>query len=78
MVRTTVAADESDLARLRQEATRRGVTLSVVLAEAVAAAAAALRETRRPRFGLGASGVGAAAQAQAHPQEPYETEQPRG
>lgn len=71
--RTTVAARSEDLAVLREEARRRGVTLSVVLSEAVTEAADALREQRRPRFALGRSGVGAARAAAASPDEPIES-----
>lgn len=68
--RTTVAAKAEDLVVLREEARRRGVTLSVVLSEAVTQAADALRAQRRPRFGLGRSGAGAARAAAASPDEP--------
>ncbi len=71
--RATVAARNEDLAVLREEAARRGVTLSVVLSEAVTQAADALREQRRPRFGLGRSGVGAARASSASPDEPVES-----
>lgn len=71
--RTTVAAEAADLALLREEAQRRGVSLTTVLAEAVAAAAAQLRETRRPRVGLGRSGIGAARLAAERPDEPLES-----
>lgn len=57
----------------REEARRRGVTLSVVLSEAVTEAADALREQRRPRFALGRSGVGVARAAAASPDEPVES-----
>lgn len=75
--RTTVAADADDLALLRDEAKRRGVTLSVVLREAVSMQAATLRARHRPRIGLGRSGVGAARAAADHPDEPYEAEASR-
>jgi hypothetical protein len=56
MRRTTVSAAADALATLEAEAQRRGVPLTVVLAEAVEEKAAALRRERRPRLGLGASG----------------------
>lgn len=70
--RTTVTADAEDLAVLRDEARRRGVSLSTVLREAVSHQAAALRRRRRPRTGIGHSGLGAARAAAEHPDEPYE------
>lgn len=60
-VRTTVSADAADLDTLRAEATRRGVSLSDVLAEAVTEKAGSLRQRRRPRVGLGRSHDGLAA-----------------
>jgi hypothetical protein len=59
--RTTVTANVEDLDTLRSEATRRGVPLNVVLAEAVSEKAGALRRRRRPRVGLGRSGDGRSA-----------------
>jgi hypothetical protein len=51
--RTTVSADEQDLAILREEARRRGVSLATVLREVVAEAAARRRAGRpRPRLGI--------------------------
>jgi len=69
--RTTVAADADDLATLEAEAVRRGVSLTTVLAEAVADKAAALRH-RRPRLGVarstdGRSAAEVAAEPIAHP-----------
>ncbi len=69
--RTTVAANADDLATLEAEAIRRGVSLTTVLAEAVADRAAALR-TRRPRLGIARSTDGrsareVAAEPIAHP-----------
>jgi Ribbon-helix-helix protein, copG family len=61
MRRTTVTADEAALATLAAEARRRGVSLSAVLAEAVADKAAAIRAARRPRVGLGRSRDGRSA-----------------
>lgn len=58
--RTTLSADEDDLALLEAEARRREVSLALVLRELVAKEADALRRQRRPRFGIGRSGVGAA------------------
>lgn len=56
MRRTTIAAPADSLATLEAEATRRGVALTVVIAEALDEKAAALRRSRRPRLGVGASG----------------------
>jgi hypothetical protein len=50
--RTTVAAEHDDLAVLEHEARKRGVTLSVVLREAVAREAGRLRENAAPRFAI--------------------------
>ncbi|MCB9483025.1 MAG: CopG family transcriptional regulator [Dehalococcoidia bacterium] len=49
--RTTVSAEEDDLATLEREAKRRGVSLSLMLREAVMEYAAEIREANRPRFG---------------------------
>lgn len=68
--RTTLAADPADLALLESEARRRGVSLAQVLRELVARAANELREGRRPRFGIGRSGVGAAQAATADEHAP--------
>ena len=54
--RTTVAAPAAALATLQAEAGRRGISLSAVVAEAIEEKAVALRQTRRPRLGVGASG----------------------
>jgi hypothetical protein len=69
--RTTVAADADDLATLEAEAARREVSLTTVLAEAVAEKASALRQ-RRPRLGVarstdGRSARDVAAEPIAHP-----------
>ena len=53
--RTTVAAKRSSLDTLEAEAHRRGVALTVVLAEAVDDKAASLHRARRPRLGVGRS-----------------------
>lgn len=58
--RTTVTAEADDLAVLRAEARRRGVSLAVVLREAVARRAAELRAGQRPRFGVGHGDAGLA------------------
>jgi hypothetical protein len=58
--RTTLAADQDDLAVLEAEARRRRVSLALVLRELVAKEADALRRERKPRFGIARSGVGAA------------------
>jgi hypothetical protein len=70
--RTTVSADTEALATLEAEASRRGSSLSAVLAEAVQEKAVSIRRARRPRLGLGRSsdGRGAAETATkpvAHP-----------
>jgi hypothetical protein len=66
--RTTVAAKRSSLDTLEAEARRRGVALTVVLAEAVDEKAASLHASRRPRLGLGRSTDGlSAAQLTAEP-----------
>ncbi|MBA2323075.1 MAG: hypothetical protein M3Z25_22335 [Actinomycetota bacterium] len=53
--RTTVTADRDDLDTLAAEAARREVSLTTVLAEAVAEKASAIRARRRPRFGVARS-----------------------
>jgi hypothetical protein len=66
--RTTLAASRSSLDTLEAEAHRRGVALTVVLAEAVDEKAAALHASRRPRVGLGRSTDGlSAAELTAEP-----------
>ncbi len=55
---TTVAAEAEDLETLRAEAKRRGVSLAVLAGEILADQAAELRRARRPRVGVGRSGVG--------------------
>ena len=59
--RTTVTAPVSDLETLRSEAQRRGVSLSTVLAEAVAEKAQSIRRRRRPRVGVARSSDGRSA-----------------
>ena len=61
--RTTLAAEDADLAVLEAEARRRGVSLAQVLREVVAGEADRLRERRRPRFGIVNSGGSGVAQA---------------
>jgi hypothetical protein len=53
--RTTVAVHADVLATLEAESVRRGVPLTVLLAEAVEEKATSLRAARRPRIGLGRS-----------------------
>jgi hypothetical protein len=68
MHRTTVAADREALDTLKAEARRRGVSLTVILGEAVEEKAASIRAARRPRVGLGRSSDGrSAAQVTAEP-----------
>ncbi len=59
--RTTVAARRSSLDTLEAEARRRGVALTVVLAEAVDEKAAHLHRSHRPRLGIGRSTDGLSA-----------------
>ena len=66
--RTTLAAEADDLTLLEAEARRRGISLAQVLREVVAREASELRRRRRPRFGIGRSGVGAA-QAEARDEQ---------
>jgi hypothetical protein len=48
--RTTVVANDEDLAVLAHEARRRGISLGRILGEAVAKEAEELRRNRRPRL----------------------------
>jgi hypothetical protein len=59
--RTTVTARRDSLATLENEAARRGVSLSALLAEAVDEKAAGIRAERRPRVGMGRSKDGRSA-----------------
>jgi hypothetical protein len=59
--RTTIAADEEDLAVLRAEAERRSISLAEYMRGVVAAQATELRRARRPSFGIGHSGGAGAA-----------------
>ncbi|MGQ0573965.1 MAG: hypothetical protein ACT4RN_07140 [Pseudonocardia sp.] len=66
--RTTITASRENLDTLAAEATRRGVPLTVVVAEAVAEKAAGIRARRRPRFGVARSTDGrSAAEVTAEP-----------
>lgn len=70
--RTTVAAKRSSLDTLQAEASRRGVALTAVLAEAIDEKAQALHAAHKPRLGIGRStdGLSAAeltAEPVAHP-----------
>jgi hypothetical protein len=70
--RTTIAADEDDLATLEAEAKRRGTPLTSVVAEAISEKALALRTRRRPHVGVarstdGRSAAEVAAEPVAHP-----------
>lgn len=56
MQRTTIVADEEDLAVLRAEAAREGVSLAQYMRGVVADTAASLRRGRRPSVGIGRSG----------------------
>jgi hypothetical protein len=66
--RTTVAAPRDVLRTLQAEADRRGVSLAIVLREAVEEKAHALRTAHRPRVGVGRSTDGrGAAEVTAEP-----------
>lgn len=70
--RTTIAADEDDLATLEAEAKRRGTPLTSVVAEAISEKATALRARRRPHVGVarstdGRSAAEVASEPVAHP-----------
>lgn len=56
MQRTTIVADEEDLAVLRAEAAREGVSLAQYMRGVVAVTASSLRRGRRPSVGIGRSG----------------------
>lgn len=56
-----MTAEVEDLRTLAREAERRGVSLTLVLGEAVQEKALALRQRRRPRVGLGRSNDGRSA-----------------
>jgi hypothetical protein len=56
-----VSADPRTLATLEAEAKRRGVSLTIVMAEALDAKAAALRTARRPHLGVARSRDGLSA-----------------
>jgi hypothetical protein len=56
MKRTTVSADSDDMAVIEYEAKRRGVSVTLVLREAVTEYAAGIRTTRMPSFGIGHGG----------------------
>lgn len=53
--RTTVTATAQDLQTLQAEASRRGVSLNVILREAVEDKARMLRSSRLPRIGVARS-----------------------
>ncbi|MBX3031554.1 MAG: ribbon-helix-helix protein, CopG family [Chloroflexi bacterium] len=59
--RTTVTATEESLRTLEAEAGRRGISLSMVLREAVEEKAESVRTRRRPRVGVARSTDGLAA-----------------
>jgi len=59
--RTTVAASRDSLQTLEAEARRRGVSLSVLMAEAIDEKAVSLRSARRPRVGVARSHDGRSA-----------------
>ncbi len=75
MRRTTVTAKAQDLATLEAEAQRLGLSLTVLVGEAIADKAAALRGRRRPRVGVARSRDGRSARTVAA--EPV-ARQPRG
>lgn len=66
--RTTITASSEDLDTIAAEATRRGASLTALVAEAVAEKAAGIRARRRPRFGVASSTDGrSAAEVTAEP-----------
>lgn len=65
--RTTVEADEHDLAVLADEARRRGISLGRMLGEAVAREADELRRAKRPRLATFNAEVGIAAADEDEP-----------
>ena len=66
--RTTVSAPPDCLRTLQAEADRRGVSLAIILREAVEEKAQGLREGRRPRVGVARSADGrSAAEVTAEP-----------
>lgn len=74
MKRTTVSADPDDLATLEYEAKRRGVSLTLVLREAVAEYAAEVRSARKPSFGIGRGGPDLSQASVDDEEAPYRTE----
>jgi hypothetical protein len=67
-IRTTVTAPKEAIRTLQAEAERRGVSLAMVLREAVEEKAQALRASRRPRVGVARSTDGRnAAEVTAEP-----------
>jgi hypothetical protein len=56
--RTTIAAEAEVLEILRAEARRRGMSLATLVGEILAEKAEHLRQSRRPRVGIGHSGGG--------------------
>lgn len=56
MHRTTIVADEEDLAVLRAAAAREGLSLAQYMRGVVAETASSLRRGRRPSVGVGRSG----------------------
>jgi post-segregation antitoxin (ccd killing protein) len=61
MRRITVTADHDALEALKAEARRRGVSMSVLLREAIDEKAARIHAARRPRIGRGRSADGRSA-----------------
>jgi metal-responsive CopG/Arc/MetJ family transcriptional regulator len=55
MQRTTISAPSDLLRTLEREAERRGVSLAVIVREAIEQKALELRQSRRPRFGVARS-----------------------
>ena len=70
--RTTVAAQDDDLAVITGDARLRGISLGRALGELVASRAEELRQQRRPRLGTFRSGstVGIAALMESNPDAP--------
>lgn len=73
MHRTTITATPDDLATLKAEARRRGLSLAAYMCEVVAGKASEIRATRVPRFGLGRSGQGTSTESVEDEDSPVAT-----
>jgi hypothetical protein len=72
--RATLAAQAEDLGILKEEARRRGVSLSSLLAEIVAREAGEIRSARRPRLGVISRPVSIAEEMEHDPDGPIRGE----